>query len=366
MKKVLILANAVGGLYYFRYELIEEMINKGYQVYFAVPDEIEDDRTKELLQLEANYIKIKVSRRGVNPIEDLKTFLEYIKIIRQIKPDVVLTYTIKPNVYGGIACRLIGVPQIANITGLGTAVENKGTLQKVTLMLYKIGLKKSKCVFFQNKENMNFMQSNSIGVNNGRLIPGSGVNLSHYELLDYPESNDINFLFISRIMKEKGIDQYLDAAKHIKKKHPDTVFHILGNCTESYKNILEELHEKNIIQYHGRQDDVKQFHKISHCTIHPTYYPEGMSNVLLESAASGRPIITTNRSGCREIVDDGVNGYVVDQQDSQDLIDKVEQFLKLSYEEKRQMGLAGRDKVERAFDRQIVIDDYLKEIRNIK
>ena len=365
MKRVLILANAVGGLYYFRYELIKEMINKGYQIYFAVPDEIEDDRTKKLIDLNAKYIKVELSRRGMNPIEDVRMLLEYTKIIKKVKPDVILTYTIKPNVYGGIASRITGVPQIANITGLGTAVENKGILQKITLLLYKSGLKKSKFIFFQNKENMIFMQSNDIGSENGKLIPGSGVNLSHYELMDYPESNDINFLFISRIMKQKGIDQYLDTAKHIKKKHPNTVFHVLGNCEDSYRGILEEMHEKNIIQYHGRQDDVRVFHKISHCTIHPTYYPEGMSNVLLESAACGRPVITTNRSGCAEIVDDGINGFVVEQQNSKDLIEKVERFLKLDYETKKQMGLAGRKKVEREFDRQIVVDAYLNEIQTI-
>lgn len=125
------------------------------------------------------------------------------------------------------------------------------------------------------------------------------------------------------------------------------------------------MHERGIIQYHGMQSDVRMFHKISHCTIHPTYYPEGMSNVLLESAACGRPIITTNRSGCREIVDDGINGYVVEQQNSQDLIEKVEKFLALTSEEKRQMGLAGRAKVEREFDRQIVIDSYKDEINTV-
>lgn len=362
MHKILVLTNSINGLYSFRRELIDELLQRNFNVVISAPN---DTSTSYFKDVGCNMINTNLSQRGTNPIKDFKLLLNYLRIIKKIKPDVVLTYTIKPNVYGGIACRLTGTSQIANITGLGTAVENKGILQKLTIMLYKIGLKKSKCVFFQNKENMNFMQKNNIGKNNGKLIPGSGVNLSHYELLNYPESHNFNFLFISRIMKEKGIDQYLDAAKHIKNNHTNTLFHVLGNCDDSYKDILKEMHEEGIIQYHGRQDDVRKFHKISHCTIHPTYYPEGMSNVLLESAACGRPIITTNRSGCAEIVDDGINGYVVEQQNSKDLIDKVERFLNLDYETKKQMGLAGRTKVEREFDRQIVVDAYLNEIQTI-
>lgn len=166
-------------------------------------------------------------------------------------------------------------------------------------------------------------------------------------------------------MKQKGIDQFLDAAMYIGKKYSNTQFHILGFCEESYEEKLKNMHEKGIIQYHGMQSDVRMFHKISHYTIHPTYYPEGMSNVLLESAACGRPIITTNRSGCREIVDNGINGYVVEQQNSQELIEKIEKFLALTSEEKRQKGLAGRAKVEREFDRQIVINSYKNEINAV-
>src|SRR5699024_8742538 len=164
-------------------------------------------------------------------------------------------------------------------------------------------------------------------------------------------------------MKEKGIDQYLDAAQYIKNKYPNTEFHVLGYCEEDYEDKLNKMQAEGMIQYHGMVDDVREFHKISHCTIHPTYYPEGMSNVLLESAASGRPIITTNRSGCREIVEDGVNGYVVEQENSQDLINKIEEFLNLSYEEKKEMSLSGRKKVEQEFDRQIVVDAYEEEIQ---
>lgn len=362
MRKVLILSNSINGLYNFRRELIEELLEKAFNVVICAPTDI---KTEFFRRLGCKMIEISISRRGTNPISDIKLLSNYIQIMNTNKPDIVLTYTIKPNVYGGIACRLCGIPYIVNITGLGTAVENKGILQKITLFLYKIGTKKSKCVFFQNQENMDFMQSNNIAKSNGKLIPGSGVNLSHFRFLGYPKSKNINFLYISRIMKQKGIDQYLHAAEFIKKKYPSVVFHVLGECEESYLEILNEYQNNGIIVYHGRQDDVREFHQISHCTIHPTYYPEGMSNVLLESAACGRPIITTNRSGCREIVDDGLNGYLVEQKNYKELIKKIEKFITLSYKEKEQMGLYSRSKVEREFDRKIVINAYLEEMRSI-
>ncbi|MEW6621771.1 MAG: glycosyltransferase family 4 protein [Bacillota bacterium] len=361
MARILILTNNDIGLYKFRKELIEELL-KDNEVLTSLPD---GEFVSQLVDLGCEFIDTQISRRGTNPITDFKLMLEYKKIIKHVKPDVVLTYTIKPNVYGGMMCRLMKVPYLANITGLGTAVENGGVLQSVTIFLYKVALKKASCIFFQNKGNADFINSKGIVRGKQRLIPGSGVNLNHYQVLDYPSDEIINFLFISRVMKQKGIDQYLDAAEYIKGKYPKTEFHVLGFCEHAYEAKLNEMNARGVIQYHGMQSDVRKFHEISHCTIHPTYYPEGMSNVLLESAACGRPIITTNRIGCKEIVDNGINGYVIDQQNSQDLIDKIEKFLDLDNETKKQMGLAGRNKVEREFDRQIVIDAYKEEIMNV-
>lgn len=363
MKKVIVLTNSINGLYNFRRELIEHLIGQGFNVIISSPNGTKMDYFREI---GCKMIETNINRRGTNPICDLKLLIDYYRIITDNRPDVVLTYTIKPNVYGGIICRLLGIPHIANITGLGTALEDKGLLQRLTLSLYKLALKEAKCVFFQNKENMDYMKSNNIGAENGKLIPGSGVNLSHFRLLEYQKLEEINLLYISRIMKEKGIDQYLEAAKSIREKYPQCVFHVIGSCEEQhYLDKLNEYHNKGIIQYHGYQDDVRSFHKISHCTIHPTYYPEGMSNVLLESAACGRPIITTDRSGCREIVDHGINGYLIKRRNSQDLISKIQEFIKLNFDEKREMGLASRQKVEREFDRRIIINAYLEEINSI-
>ncbi|WP_349727928.1 glycosyltransferase family 4 protein [Peribacillus frigoritolerans] len=357
MAKILILANNDVGLYKFRKELLKELVKEN-EVYISLPN---GEFISELIELGCKFIDTAINRRGTNPITDLKLILNYRRIIKDIKPDLVLTYTIKPNVYGGIACRMSDITSIANITGLGSAVENGGILQKITLFLYKVSLKKVKCVFFQNKENEEFMLKKKIISGNHRLIPGSGVNLDYYSLLDYPSDKTINFLFIARVMKEKGIDQYLEAADYIRRKYPNTVFHILGFCEDAYEDKLKEMQAKDIIKYHGMQSDVREYHKISHCTIHPTYYPEGMSNVLLESAACGRPIITTNRSGCQEIVDSGLNGFIVEQQNSEDLIEKIEKFLELNYEEKKQMGIEGRKKVEKEFNRNLVVNAYIEE-----
>ncbi|WP_214792368.1 MULTISPECIES: glycosyltransferase family 4 protein [unclassified Exiguobacterium] len=361
--KILVLANFGMGLYNFRKELLSELIQEGHEVYISLPN---DEYIPKLEALGCKFIDTPLDRRGTNLISDLKLLLRYKSIIKKIKPNIVLTYTIKPNIYGGLICKLSKVPYIPNITGLGSAVENKGALQKVTLSLYKSALSKAQCVFFQNNDNKNFFLDNKIVKVKHKTLPGSGVNLDHYEMLEYPSEASINFLFISRVMKEKGIEQYLDAAAYIKKKYPNTKFHIVGFCEEEYGGKLEEMHRKGIIRYHGKQHDVRKFHEISHCTVHPTYYPEGMSNVLLESAACGRPIITTNRSGCKEIVNNNSNGYLIEEKNSQDLIYKIENFLNLTHEDKKKMGFNSRNIVEKEFNRKIIVNAYLTEIENIK
>jgi len=359
-KKVLILVNHDVVIYNFRKELVERLLKENYEVYISSPY---GERIDELIDMGCKYIKADIDRHGTNIFDELKLLFYYKKIIKKVNPEVVLSYTIKPNIYGGMACRYLNVPYLANITGLGTAVENDGLMQKVSIILYKIAFKNINRVFFQNKENRQFFIDENIATSKHRLIPGSGVNLSHFEVLDYPDDKKIKFLMMSRIMKEKGIEQYLAAAKNFKDDNIE--FHICGFCEEEYETELKELEDQGIIKYHGMVRDVRKYIAQTHCTVHPSYYPEGMSNVLLESAASGRPLITTDRSGCREIVDDGINGFLVKQKDSDDLIDKINKFLNLSHREKRKMGLAGRKKVENEFDRQIVVDAYMEEITEI-
>lgn len=356
--KILILANDDEGLYQFRRELIVELVKKN-ELYASVP---EGPYKNDLISIGCKLEFADFNRHGTNPIRDFVLFCNYIKLIRKIKPDVVLTYTIKPNVYGGMACRLCKTPYLPNITGLGTAVENGGFMQKLTLLLYKIALKKANCIFFQNSENERFMLDKGVIRGKHELIPGSGVNLNYFQKKEYPNDDKIVFSFISRIMKEKGIEQFLGAAESIKAKYPNTEFHICGYCEQDYESKLIELDEKGIIIYHGCIRDVREMHAISHCTIHPTYYPEGLSNVLIESLSCCRPIITTDRSGCREVIDDGINGFLVKQKDTNDLIRVVEKFLNCSNDQRKAMGLAGRKKVEELFDRSIVVSKYIEAI----
>lgn len=356
--KVLILANNSVGLYKFRKELLEALLCQNNEVYISIP---KGDFVPEMEQMGCKFINTEISRHGTNPITDLLLIVQYKKIIKTVQPDIVFTYTIKPNVYGGFASQLCGVPYVANVTGLGSAVENGGILQKITLALYKVGLRGAQRVFFQNQANLDFMLAHGIKPKSFALIPGSGVNLERFAPLPYPQNDDtVHFVFISRIMREKGIDQYLDAAQHYAGKN--CVFHVCGFCEAEYQGKLDELAKAGVVVYHGMVRDVKTVLKDVHCTIHPSFYPEGISNVLLESCACARPIITTDRSGCREVIDDGVNGFVVKQRDSQDLIEKIEKFLALTHEQKLKMGEAGRAKVEREFNRQIVVDVYLKEL----
>ena len=360
--KVLLLANNLQGLYSFRKEVVEAIIEASHSVVISVP-KAEEDLVKYFEDKGCIVINTTIDRRGVNPIKDLHLILEYRKLLKTHKPNVVLSYTIKPNLYGGMMCRMLGIPQIANITGLGTAVENKGILQKLTILLYKIGLKKAAMTFFQNEENRDFCLSKGMVNESNKLIPGSGVNLQRFKFCDLPKDDVIKFIFISRLMKQKGIDEYLGAAKIIKQKYQNTEFHVLGKNEKDYSEIIEEYHNNGTVIYHGTTSDVTSFIKQVHCTIHPTFYPEGMSNVLLESCATGRAIITTNRSGCREIVDNGINGYIVNQQDVDDLVSKIEAFINLPFSEKLQMGIEARKKVERSFDRKIVITEYLNAIK---
>ena len=365
MKKILILANSATGLLLFRRELLSKLIENNIDVHFSVPQDSDDEYVKEIVQIGAKHHFTKINRRGLNPIQDFKLLIDYFNLLKEVRPDIVLSYTIKPNVYGGFACNLKNIPFIANITGLGTAVENEGILQKVSIILYKFVFRKAKRVFVQNAGNKLFLEHNNVVPKKLKLLPGSGINLERFKQLPFPCGDIIKFVFISRIMKEKGIDLYLETAEYIKTKYNNTEFHICGACEEDYATKLESLEKRGIIKYHGKVKDVRNILKQVHCTIHPTYYPEGMSNVLLESAACSRPIITTDRNGCKEVVDDGITGYICKQKDLKDLIEKIEKFIQLPHEEKMKMGLRGREKVEKEFDRNIVINAYMHEINNI-
>lgn len=361
---ILVLTNFIGGLHSFRKEVIKAIRDAGYEVYISAPNN--DERVQYFESIGCHIIDTSIDRRGVNPITDLKLLLKYRSIIRQLKPVAVLSYTIKPNVYGGIACRMAHVPQLANVTGLGDAMENGGWLQKLTVWLYKIGVGKAKRVFFQNQSNRDLCIGLGIADDSSILLPGSGVNLKHHTYQQYPADEGIvRFLFIGRLLKDKGIEEYFEAARRIKAKHPNTEFQILGRVEGPYQSQLDKLVESGVIKHLGETSDVRPFIGAVECTIMPSYH-EGMSNVNLESAANGRPVITTDVPGCRETVEDGLTGYLCEAKSAESLTAAVERFIALPYSQKVLMGQEGRKKVEREFDRQIVVDAYMNELKAIR
>lgn len=360
MKKVLFMVNRDFVLYNFRIELVQKLLKEDYQVFICLPF---GEKVKEMISMGCKFIPVEIDKRGTNPFKDFLLMQKYRRIFCDIKPDIILLYTTKVCIYGGLVAGKMNIPYLINVSGLGTAVENKGPLQILMIQFYRHAAKHAKCLFFQNEENQKFFHKYHIYQGKQKLIPGSGVNIDRWYLMEYPSDKEsIEFLFIARVIKEKGIEEYLAAAKKIKKEYPKTIFHVLGPCDEDYQDILNDYERWGIIQYHGMVQDTREYLKRAHCTIHPSFYPEGMSNVLLESAACGRPVITTKRSGCREVVEDGITGYLFEQKNREQLIEKIRQFMQLSNEERRKMGVAGREKVVREFDRNIVIDAYLTEI----
>lgn len=359
-KKVLILVNHTVVIYNFRKELVERLVRDGYEVYLSCP---QGNRIEELKSMGCKYIETEIERHGMNPFADLKLIRHYKKIMREIKPDIVLSYTIKPNIYGGVAARSCKVPQVANITGLGTAVEGSGLSKKLVLFLYKFGLRKATKVFFQNQSNLEFCRANKLVGENYNLLPGSGVNLTEHCFEVYPDDREkIVFLIIGRVMKSKGADEILEAAEYIKSRYDNAVFRFIGFCDEEeYQTKIDVAEDKGIVEFCGNQTDVHPFIKESHATIMASYH-EGMSNVLLETAATGRPVLASDIPGCKETFDPYVSGIPFKPKDSKDLIRAIEEFIAMPHEKRKAMGIAGRKKVEEQFDRQIVVNKYIEVI----
>lgn len=330
----------------------------------------QDEQCKKLEQLGCRVFPTLLERRGNNPVKDFKLLLFYLRFIRKEKPDVVFTYTIKPNLYGGLACRLKKVPYLCNVTGLGTAIENKGVLRKILLQFYKISTAKARCVFFQNEENRIFMYNHGIAKKNSRLLPGSGVNLQQHPYEPYPsEAEGIRFLAVIRIMKDKGIEEYLQAAEMITRKYSNVSFYLAGEYEEEtkrhYEPIICRLEKEKVVKYLGHIDNVEEVMAESHVIVHPSYH-EGLSNVLLEGAACGRPVLASNVAGCKETVSEGVSGILFEPGRTKALIAAIEQILSFRFEERKEMGIAGRKWVEVHFDRNKVINAYLEELQKIK
>lgn len=371
-ERILFLATHFISLYATRRELIEELADRGYDIYISIP-ESEDNKFFE--NLGCKIIPTKVERRGKNPFKDIFVMLRYRHIIRQLKPDIILSYEIKPNIYGAMGNKFLTMPgsrrkypQICNITGTGATFLQEDFINKLCKFLYRISIGRSAyLIYFQNAQDRDFFVENKMVGGNIELLPGSGVNLQQFTPKPMPNDDTVNFIFIARVMRLKGINEYLFAAQQIKKEYPNTNFYIAGfNEEEEYIRIIEDYENRGIVNYLGFRSDITKCIEMCHCTVLPSHGGEGVPNVLLESSAMGRACIGSKIPGTLDVIDDGKTGFLFEPKNKDDLIAAMKKFLALSYDEKIRMGQAGRERMEKQFDRNIVINKYLNEIKKIE
>ena len=365
--RILILSNSSSGLYEFRNEVVEDLL-RDQEVYISLPDK--DAYTKILADEGCHIFHTGFNRRGMNPIKDAILMLRYISLIRRIGPRMVLTYTIKPNIYGGMACRLTHTNYAANITGLGTAIQGGGILSKALIKMYRVALNKAKAVFYQNEYNMEFMLKRGVSSKNQSiLLPGSGVNIYKHSHKLYPsEDKGVRVLAVLRIMKDKGIEEFLYAADKICDEF-DAKFVLAGGYEEEtrqeYEPQIQRLVDSGKLEYVGFCDKIDELYESCHILIHPSYH-EGLSNVCLEAAACGRPIVTTDVPGCRETVIPGETGLLFKSKDKIAAYKAMADILSMTSAERETMGRRGRNYVEENFNRETVVRRYREVVENME
>lgn len=348
--KILILANNDVGLHQFRRELIETLL-QNHQVTISLPY---GKLVEPLRELGCHFVDTPVDRRGINPVTDLKLMRQYRKLIKAQRPDLVITYTIKPNIYGGLACRRAKIPYAVNITGLGTAFQKKGMLRALVTRLYRSALKKAKVVFFENSANRQvFLDEKIVPEKKCCLLNGAGVNLTHYTPVPYPQTTPVHFLFVGRVMKEKGVGELFEAMERLHSEGESCCLDVLGLHEEDYAQSIAQGQKAGWLLYHGYQKDVRPFIGQAHCFVLPSYH-EGMANTNLECAAMGRPVITSNIPGCREAVTTG-SGILCKPQNTDSLYKAMKTFLRLTPEARAAMGQVGRAHMEAVFDKKKVV-----------
>ena len=327
-----------------------------------------DTFSHKLEELGFEYHEIKMNNKGTDPFEDLKLIWDFYRLFQMIKPAATLHYTIKPNIYATLAAKMAGVPVINNVSGLGTVFLDDGLSSKIARRLYRFTFRFSKKAFFQNEQDMNlFIERGLVEAAKTDRLPGSGIDTKKYIPIKHAiDKEKIQFLFVARLLKDKGLFEYVDAARKLKKKYPEVEFAVLGpfypgNPTAVSEEAVSRWEREGSIRYLGETDNVESFIAKSDCVVLPSYR-EGLSRVLLEASIMARPIITTDVPGCQELVDVGSNGFVCKVKDACDLADKMEKMLLLEDIERVNMGLHGRQKIMDEFDEQIVIDKYKEAI----
>ena len=359
--RILILTNFDVGLYQFRRELIRKLLEEN-EVFLSLPY---GKLVEPLEQIGCRFLDTPLERRGMNPAKDAKLLAAYLRIFREVKPELVITYTIKPNIYGGFAARMAGIPYAVNITGLGTAFEGGGFLKKMVTMMYRVSCKRAKTVFFENAENRQiFLDAKIVKESQTCLLSGAGVNLEHYTVTDYPDGDVTGFLFIGRVMREKGIDELLAAMKRLVSEGIPCKLDIVGAYEEDYKTAIEQAEAEGWLKYRGYQEDVRPFIAAAHCFVLPSWH-EGMANTNLECAASGRPVITSRIHGCMEAVIDGESGMLCEPKNAESLYETMKRFCALPTQKRKAMGLAGRKHMQDVFDKRKVVEETVQRLHMV-
>lgn len=357
-KKILILANNDVGLYQFRAELIGALLQE-HEVVVSLPY---GPMVQPLTEAGCVFVDTPIHRRGMNPVTDLKLMRQYRRLLRREKPDLVITYTIKPNIYGGMACKAEGIPYAVNITGLGTAFQGNGLLRRLVTFLYRSALKKAGVVFFENSANLRlFVEEKIVPEKKTRLLSGAGVNLSRYERSPYPSAEQTRFLFIGRIMKEKGIDELFSAMERLYQEGRNCCLDVLGGYEDDYADVIARFEAQGWLRYHGYQSDVRPFIRQAHCFVLPSYH-EGMANTNLECAAMARPLITSDIPGCREAVVSGQTGLLCQPKNADSLYRAMGRFMDMPRERQEAMGVAGRSHMENVFDKRQVVSATMEAL----
>ena len=365
MPRILILASISKAFRNFSFELLEAMLAEGWEVVISIPD---DPVNADFEKIGCRVIPSPLSRHGMNPFAELRLLGEYRRLLRSIRPDAVLTYTIKPNTYGGLLCRLARVPYLVTITGLGTIFFNDSPVNRIIRRLLRSGVAGARCILFQNEYNRDLLIRRGFVPGEHRLVAGSGVNLTKHSYLPFPaDDGKVRFLLAARAQKEKGVAEYIETAERIRLAHPECEFHFAGLSEEpEYAEKIRLAHEKGILIDHGFLPfpEMRKLLGSIQAVVLPSWH-EGMSNILLESAAAGRPLLASDIPGCRETMIPDRSGFLFTAQDAGSLTQAVERFLALPRAEREAMGRAGRAHVAEKFDRRKVVDSYMSEIRRI-
>lgn len=361
MKHILLSGNSAWSMFNFRAGLMKSLLEAGYRVTVVAPADNHFD--KKIEALGAFFVDISIKAKGTNPVSDIKLFLKFRKIFRRLKPDFVFLYTIKPNIYGSFAARAVNIPHIAVTTGLGYTFLNDNLVAKIARKLYKFALKSPLEVWFLNKDDLeSFLQHKLISESQGHILHGEGINLERFEPTDN-QSNMIIFLLIARMLWDKGVGEFVEAARVLKLKYPTAAFRLLGfmgadNPSAIPQRQMDLWKAEGVIEYLGSTDDVVPYIRPASCVVLPSYR-EGIPVTLLEAAAMCKPLVTTDNTGCRDTVDDGVNGYLCKVKNIGSLTSALEKIILLTPVERQTMGEAGRKKMEMEFDEKLIVAHYL-------